>query len=107
MLVPVRTGQTHTVPPQSNELRMHASNFRKVESVFSGHGPGGWEQTNFVELWSVSRPRLAEIAIEIRVMCQLTSGVRSLKELWEGNGHIHSITQTQLWEREGNRESSY
>jgi len=32
----------------------------------------GWEQTNFVELWSVSRPRLAEIAIEIWVMCQLT-----------------------------------
>jgi len=24
-----------------------------------------WSQTNFVELWSVSRARLAEIAIEI------------------------------------------
>jgi len=32
----------------------------------------GWAQTNFVELWSVSRPRLAEMAIEIWVMCQLT-----------------------------------
>jgi len=31
----------------------------------------GWEQTVFVELWSVSRPRLAEMAIEIWVMCQL------------------------------------
>ena len=25
----------------------------------------GWAQTNFVELWSVSRSRLAEMAIEI------------------------------------------
>ena len=32
----------------------------------------GWEQTNFVELWLVSRPRLAEMAIEIWVMCQPT-----------------------------------
>jgi len=32
----------------------------------------GWEQTNFVELLSVSRPRLAEMAIEIWVMRQLT-----------------------------------
>ena len=34
----------------------------------------GWEQTNFVELWSVSRPGLAEMAIEtwIWAMCQLT-----------------------------------
>jgi len=32
----------------------------------------GWSQTNFVELWSVSRPRLAEMAIEIWLMCQLT-----------------------------------
>jgi len=32
----------------------------------------GWSQTNFVELWSVSRPRLAEMAIEIWVLCQLT-----------------------------------
>ena len=35
-------------------------------------GSRGWEQTNFVELWSVFRPRLAEMAIEIWVMCQLT-----------------------------------
>ena len=34
----------------------------------------GWEQTNFVELWLVSRPRLAEMAIEIWV----TSGFESL-----------------------------
>jgi len=32
----------------------------------------GWSQTNFVELWSVSHPRLAEMAIEIWVTCQLT-----------------------------------
>ena len=31
----------------------------------------GWEQTNLAELWSVPRPRLAEMAIEIWVMCQL------------------------------------
>ena len=30
----------------------------------------GLSQTNFVELWSVSRARLAEMAIEIWVMCQ-------------------------------------
>ena len=35
----------------------------------------GWEQTNFVELWSVSRPRLAEMAIEIWVMSQLTEKI--------------------------------
>jgi len=35
-------------------------------------GARGWSQTNFVELWSVSRPRLDEMAIEIWVMCQLT-----------------------------------
>jgi len=34
--------------------------------------PEGWAQTNFVELWSVSRPKLAEMAIEIYAMCQLT-----------------------------------
>jgi len=40
--------------------------------VFRDPLPRGWEQTNFVELWSVSRPRLAEMDIEIWVMCQLT-----------------------------------
>jgi len=32
----------------------------------------GWSQTNFVELWSVSCSRLAEMAMEIWVMCQVT-----------------------------------
>jgi len=41
--------------------------FRAEESLRRG-----WEKTNFVELWSVSRPRLAEMAIDIWVMCQLT-----------------------------------
>jgi len=42
----------------------------------------GWAHPNFVELWSVSRLRLAEMAIEIWVMCRLkeklfeTSSVR-------------------------------
>jgi len=38
------------------------------------HVSRGWSQTNFVDLWSVSRPRfkLAEMAIEIWVMCELT-----------------------------------
>ena len=31
----------------------------------------GWSQTDFVELWSLSSPRLAEMAMEISVMCQL------------------------------------
>ena len=31
----------------------------------------GWSQTDFVELWSISSPRLAEMAMEISVMCQL------------------------------------
>ena len=35
----------------------------------------GWSQTNFVELWSVSRPRLIKMAIETWVMCQLTEKI--------------------------------
>jgi len=43
----------------------------KVHFAFCGLARG-WEQINFVELGSVSCPRLAEMAIEIWVMCQLT-----------------------------------
>ena len=44
-----------------------------LNSFVSNDAAGrGWLQPNFVELWSVSRPRLAEMAIEIWVMCQLT-----------------------------------
>ena len=43
-----------------------------VASVRMSHDTRGWLQTNFVELLSVFRPRLAEMAIEIWVICQLT-----------------------------------
>ena len=45
--------------------------FSEIFGFFTGD-VRGWSQTNFVGLWSVSRPRLAEMAIEIWVMCQLT-----------------------------------
>jgi len=45
--------------------------FQKLPLFFAEH-KRGWAQIIFVELWSVSRPRLAEMAIEIWVMCQLT-----------------------------------
>jgi len=38
----------------------------------------GWAQTNLVELWSVSRPRLAEMAIEIWVMSTYGKIIRNL-----------------------------
>ena len=50
-----------------------------IRMTISGRG---WEQTNFVELWSVSRPRLAEMAIEIWVMCQLTEKLYETSSLW-------------------------
>ena len=62
-----------------------------VPVMLQSSGPGrGWSQTNFVELWSVFRPRLAEMAIKIWVMCQFTSdgvfrkdyGNRNRKHLW-------------------------
>jgi len=43
-----------------------------IQTLKRGLATRGWEQTNFVELWSVSCPRFAEMAIEIWVICQLT-----------------------------------
>jgi len=42
----------------------------------------GWGRTNFVELCSVSRPRLAEMAIGIWVMCQLTEKLFETSLVW-------------------------
>ena len=61
----VKSCNFHARPKPLNAF-IRAYLMRKVLS------PRGWAQTNFVELWSVSRPRLAEMAIEIWVMCQLT-----------------------------------
>jgi len=44
----------------------------RPENLYFLGGGRGWAQTNFVELWWVSCPRLAEMAIEIWVMCRLT-----------------------------------
>ena len=57
----------------ASEYMIYMSVFlKKYMHICIGGGSRGWSQNNFVELWSVSRPRLSEMAIEIWVMCQLT-----------------------------------
>jgi len=73
-----------------------------LRSDRTGGGEGrGWSQTNFVELWSVSRPRLAEMAIEIWVMCQLTEKLfetSSVRWNLQVRIFVQILADTSIWE---------